>query len=383
MAGEIARLFALAVDERLITTAEAKKLESLALKKKADLDQAIGFLTRFHAVTAERAGALRARVFAAPTPAAAPPAPTPPPTVLATAPTLATAAPAPPTPITSPGPTLSVRAPGNDLVLAILPLGKEPSRELQDGYARVTNTSAYDARLRLVEPIPRLERVGPAGVVVPLGDGLSALGLPVLTLPADSVFGELQAFRVKRVESMEPFVVTGPDGPSLAAPVRTTTVDLSRRAFLVIGKYEYGGRVKVEVARRRPGLLGALAGGTRGHREEGIVDLARFAHLYLEGEARPFELFERAIGDYEFLGSRRQPTAKANFQALLSLLSARPNVTTNDLLFHHAGRVKDLTTFSAGASAPGISVRVEGTATVEAADVLSRILHQAWLKTLS
>lgn len=380
MAGEIARLFALAVDERLITTAEAKKLESLALKKKADLDEALGFLTRFHAVTAERASALRARVFAAPAPAAAPPAPASPPTVLATAPTLAQA-PAPAAPA-APGPTLSVRAPGSDLVLAILPLGKEPSRELQDGYARVTGTSAYDARLRLVEPLPRLERVGPAGLVVPLADALSALGLSTLALPADLVLGQLQAFRVKRVESTEPFVVTGPDGPSLAAPVKTTTVDLSRRAFLVIGKYEYGGRVKVEVSRRRTGLIGAIAGGTRSHREEAVVDLARFAHLYLEGEPRPFELFERAIGDYEFLGSRRQATAKQNFQALLSLISSRPNVTTNDLLFHHAGRVKDLTTFSAGGSAPGLSVRVEGTATVEAADVLSRVLHQAWLRTL-
>lgn len=109
---------------------------------------------------------------------------------------------------------------------------------------------------------------------------------------------------------------------------------------------------------------------TEGHVGGDTIGFARFVHVWVGDDERPYELVESDLLDYGFLGERRTPAGRTNFNIVIEALSAVPEATQDDRLLRHAGRVpKSIELGFAGAQT-----------TVRMADVVSRLLRADWLE---
>ena len=212
--------------------------------------------------------------------------------------------------------------------------------------AEALELGLYEARQLLDEPLPRVVRVGPRAELRAAADRLAELGIVARVTPAEPLLSTLRPRRVRRVEALEPdLVVSGPDGNEDFAPVTTWTVPPGPR-LVVVGKWLAS--------------AGLVGGDT--------VGSARFLHVWVGEDERPFELVEPRFLDWGFLGERKSASARSNMNLLIDILCAAPEACRDESLLTHAGRVPR--TVELGL--PGAQV------SVGAADVISRLIRLAW-----
>jgi len=216
----------------------------------------------------------------------------------------------------------------------------------------VVKLTPYEVKLRFKGPVPRWGPVGPASQILPLADALRTAGVDAEAIAADLVLAPLDPVRVKSVRfEGEKVVLGGPRGEA--------RIDLARPTLLVVGKVDLraSGDGVSAVGEARASVL--------------------FGHLYAGGRSEPFELLERDISDWSFLGDARTPVRRTNFEALLSRLATGPGVTRDDQLSVHHAKLKESALqgeLLVGGGMAGVHER----STCAAADTSSRILYQLW-----
>ncbi|MBX3469263.1 MAG: hypothetical protein KF878_20505 [Planctomycetes bacterium] len=248
-----------------------------------------------------------------------------------------------------------VPAPPSEVALVLLP-GGEPTNAMAEAAAGALGLTPYEARLRLREPLPRVATVGPAEEVLACVGVLRAAGVGVETLDAAPLLGPLRPFPAQRLRlEGDRLHVEGQRGE--------VVVDLRRPVLLVGGRFDFKAVLQA------------------GFRRAEAVDMVPFGHLYAGGWADPIELVETGIEDWDFLGSARTPTRRTNFQNALALLRRFPDVTWNDALLQHSGRVKDCLHGLAGKGhfvVTGGGGNVTERSNQSGADLLSRVIYLLW-----
>lgn len=240
------------------------------------------------------------------------------------------------------------------LALALAPWRGEHSSEAQAAYSEALGIGLYDARARLADPLPRVARVGTREELEPVRERLAGAGFDARLVPARWLLEVLRPRRIKRIDRLDETALSGegPDGNTAAAPVVSWEVDLSRPLLVVVGKW----------------LL------TAGVQSADVRDVARFVHVWVGDDARPYEIVERDVVDYQFLRNRRQPSARANFNAVIETLAARPGGLLDQRLLDHAARVHEAVTSIGGAGA------IMARNTINGADIVSRLIRVEWLE---
>ena len=156
---------------------------------------------------------------------------------------------------------------------------------------------------------------------------------------------------MKRIERLESVLVcSGADGNRASAPAARWEIDLSRPRLLVVGRWLATGAADVR-------------------------DGARFVQLWLGDEERPYELEERELTAFDFLGARRQPSQRVNFQLVIDALAK--GASLDESLIHHAARVQE-TVKQGGDDAGHYSLKTS----VDGANVVSRLLRLRWRASL-
>ncbi|MCO5165611.1 MAG: hypothetical protein M9894_04475 [Planctomycetes bacterium] len=251
-------------------------------------------------------------------------------------------------------PSLAAAPPG-EVALVLLP-GGEPTNAMAEAAAAALGLTPYEARLRLREPLPRVATVGPADEVTACVGVLRAAGVGVETLDAAPLLGPLRPYPAQRLRlDGDRLHVEGPRGE--------VVVDLRQPVLLVGGRFDFKAVLQA------------------GFRRAEAVDMVPFGHLYAGGWVDPIELVETGIEDWDFLGSARTPTRRTNFQSALALLRRFPDVTWNDALLQHPGRVQDCLHGLAGKGhfiVTGGGGNVTERSNQSGADLLSRVLYQLW-----
>ncbi len=256
----------------------------------------------------------------------------------------------------APGPADALAPADGERALVMLP-GGEPTDRMVEAVAAAFGLTAYEARMRVREPLPRVTTIGPADEVQGVADALRDAGVGVEVLDGAPLTGPLRPFPVQRL------LVEG-DRLHASGPRGEVTVDLRQPALLVGGRFEFKAVVQ------------------SGFRRGEAVDMVLFGHLYAGGWADPLELVESGIQGWDFLGASKSPARRTNFQKTLELLRRWPSVTWNDALLQHPGRIKDSLHGLAGkghflvTGAGGASVTERSNQ--GGADLLSRVLYQLW-----
>jgi hypothetical protein len=241
-----------------------------------------------------------------------------------------------------------------DLALVFLP-GANPTTAQVEALASICELTNVEARMRLGEALPRVAEVGPAAQIGAAAEALRAAAISVETLEAAPLTGPLRPFRVQRVR------IEG-DHLRLTGPRGEVVVDLRRPTLLVGGRFDF----KVTAS--------------AGFRSAQAVDMVMFGHLYAGGWADPLELVESELKDWDFLGGEKTAVRRTNFQRALERLRRWPDVTWNDALLQHPGRIKDSVLGLAGKGHFVVSgaTTVSESSNLGGADLLSRVFYQLW-----
>jgi hypothetical protein len=221
-----------------------------------------------------------------------------------------------PAPVVAPAPAAGPEDGDDTAVLVILGGADAMTAPQVEAVGAVVKLTPYEVKLRFKGPVPRWGPVGPAAEILPLADALRAAGVDVEAIAADLILAPLDPVRVKSVRfEGEKVVLGGPRGEA--------RIDLARPTLLVIGKVDLraSGDGVSAVGEARASVL--------------------FGHLYAGGRSEPFELLERDISDWSFLGEARSPVRRMNFEALLSRLATGPGVTRDDQLSVHHAKLKE------------------------------------------
>lgn len=247
-----------------------------------------------------------------------------------------------------------------EFVLVTFPAAGPPSPEQEQALMTELGLGAYEARIRLGEPLPRLAATGAPEELRLRRLALEQAGVDALVLDAAEV-------------ALEPREVLGVvfDWPwlHLAGAWGEVRIDLDRPALAVAGKLlwsasgtgtstTYEGRDKVTTITTARGAESTF-----------------FVHLYAGAGGPALALTEKSIQAWDFLGAEKTFAARTNFQLLSAALRARTGVTWDDRLQRHAealGRTVD----ASRRASPGVNLYSRSNDAAAAA--MSRVLYHAW-----
>lgn len=365
---DVDALLRLAVQERLLPAKSVEKLRKLIERRGGTVEFAKQLLTDFHQVSPRRVEELAKRAASLPPPAPQPQGKRLEPRKSAGSGRLlgkrsakkASPRPAPPRP--------EPLEPCGESVLLTYHL-PDPSKPQLQAYADVTQTSLYEARLRLVEPLPRILRVGPTAHIAEAAQRLESAGIRCMYADAKKLLSGLKTYLVRKIERTgSTYRLTGhvyePRIGDRVVPLGEEELTLGEAPMLLVsGRYD--AHLKAQ--------LSTTEGTLRGEAHEMVA----FAHLYPQGREIPYEFIEANIGDWSFLGEKMGYSGKANFRAFLNELKSAGRVDFDDSLLKHAGRIKNATAYSQGGA-----LAVNESTNMRGAEVLSHVQFIEWSRSL-